>query len=121
MKDVPLESYTENRKTKPWFDSIGCWYLKLFPFRVGIPDRAVIGPGRLIFFIETKREGKTPRKIQAHIHKLLRGFGFHVYVCTSLGEAKAAFTKETGIETSGRADWEIHTEVLSRGFDKLDN
>lgn len=74
--------------------STDCKCIKLLPSLLGIPDRMVIGPSRLIFFIEFKRPGEGPKRIQLHIHNLLRSYGFNVYVCTSVEEAKKALTEE---------------------------
>ena len=43
---------------------------------VGFPDRTILGPNRLIAFVELKREGKDPSKIQRVWKKRLVGFGF---------------------------------------------
>jgi hypothetical protein len=98
-----LESTIEN-DTRSWVSSIGCIYLKLLPTIVGIPDRLFIGPGRLIFFVETKRPKQKPRKIQEYIHTKLRGFGFNVYVCTTVEETKEAYKKEREIQRNSQAN-----------------
>lgn len=54
----------------------------------GLPDRIILGPNAVIFFIEFKRPGEKPTRLQAYIHKLLRDLGFDVYVCDNVAEAK---------------------------------
>lgn len=54
----------------------------------GWPDRLILGPHAVIFFIEFKRPGEKPEPLQKHIHKLLRKLGFKVYVCTTVKSAK---------------------------------
>lgn len=46
----------------------------------GMPDRIVLLPGGHIAFVEVKAMGCKPRPLQLARHKLLRGFGFKVYV-----------------------------------------
>jgi len=93
--EPPVETKAEN-KFRLWVEKERkelCF--KINPLgRAGLPDRIIVGKDRLIFFIEFKRAGKTPRKLQTYIHKLLREFGFNVYVCYSLEEAQEAYWKE---------------------------
>lgn len=56
--------------------------------RRGWPDRIYLWRGKTIF-IEFKREGEQPRKLQEFIHGQLRGNGFEVYVVDALGEGRA--------------------------------
>jgi len=47
----------------------------------GMPDRLVIGPYRVFFFIEFKTpRNPTATPLQKARHKMLRGFGFDVYI-----------------------------------------
>lgn len=46
---------------------------------VGIPDRLIVGYGRM-FFVELKKPGKKPRKSQEEIIRRLRKHGATVYV-----------------------------------------
>lgn len=46
----------------------------------GLPDRLILLPGGILFFVELKSEGKKPRKKQLSIHKRLRALGFIVLV-----------------------------------------
>jgi hypothetical protein len=56
-------------------------YLKLqIPGNRGWPDRVVMFPHNHTLFIEWKREGEDPRKLQLHIHGVLRKMGFEVQV-----------------------------------------
>lgn len=50
------------------------------PGRAGVPDRLILLPTARIGFIEVKAPGEKPRKLQVHMHKMLRGLGFKVYV-----------------------------------------
>lgn len=46
----------------------------------GVPDHLYLGSGARLMFIEFKRPGEAPRKLQVYWHKLLRRLGFHVSV-----------------------------------------
>jgi hypothetical protein len=46
----------------------------------GLPDRMILGPNRLIFFVEFKRPGGKPRKLQERIINVLKEFGFNVFI-----------------------------------------
>lgn len=48
--------------------------------RRGFPDRLVLWEGGGILFIEFKRKGEEPRKLQEVIHEQLRAMGFIVEV-----------------------------------------
>lgn len=47
---------------------------------VGIPDRLVLLPGGVVFFVETKTIGGRLSKAQRLRHHFLRALGFKVYV-----------------------------------------
>ncbi len=49
----------------------------------GIPDRLVIAPDAVCAFIELKRPGSRPRKLQLQRKKELESLGFQVYVVDS--------------------------------------
>lgn len=46
----------------------------------GMPDRIVLLPGGHMGFVEVKAPGMKPRPLQLARHRLLRSFGFKVYV-----------------------------------------
>ena len=50
------------------------------PGMVGMPDRMVIFPEGILAFVELKAPGQKPRKIQMERHRMLREFGFKVFV-----------------------------------------
>lgn len=55
--------------------------LKLNPIGMdGIPDRLILLPKGIAFFVETKAPGKKPRALQINRMKQLEHFGFHCYV-----------------------------------------
>lgn len=64
---------------------LGGWSLKLLcTYVTGLPDRLVLLPGGIIFFVEVKSTGKKPTTIQLLIHERLRRLGFRVEVVDSL-------------------------------------
>lgn len=76
-----------------WIDRYVFWQaIKIY--KRGWPDRLVIGPGPVIFWIEFKRNVNTDlRKLQEHIKEYLEKLGFKVYVCRSAEAAKKITTK----------------------------
>ena len=53
----------------------------------GLPDILAIRDGRC-YWMEVKRPGESPTKIQHHIMRQLRSFGCQVAVVTSVAEAR---------------------------------
>ena len=72
-----------------------CALLKLWPIIVGIPDRILMGPNRLIAFVELKRPGKVPTAIQDYWHRRLRKWGFVVLVISDLEDFKLQLQSAT--------------------------
>lgn len=65
------------------------WALKFAPpGRRGWPDRILLGPNAIVFFIEFKRVGEELEPLQAHIRDVIQDLGFTVYVCESTEDAK---------------------------------
>jgi hypothetical protein len=55
--------------------------IKLVPqFEEGLPDRMVLLPGKIVFFVELKKPGGVRSPAQKIQHKLLARLGHHVYV-----------------------------------------
>lgn len=54
-------------------------YKFIAPSTRGVPDRILIGNGKTIF-LELKRPGEKPRKLQFAIHKRMREHGATVFV-----------------------------------------
>jgi hypothetical protein len=61
------------------------------PGMVGVPDRIVFLPGRIVF-VELKAPGKKPTAIQLHVHKLLQELGADVRVIDSKEQVDEIFT-----------------------------
>ena len=57
----------------------------------GLPDRIILLPGGKVFFVEFKRAGEAPRKIQEYTHNKFRSLGFKVYVVDSKDKTKEVF------------------------------
>lgn len=75
---------TEGQVKKPVCDYAESQGLIVIQMRVlgvvGFPDTIILGPNTRILFIEFKRPGKEPRKIQGWWHRRLERYGFHVRV-----------------------------------------
>ncbi len=54
----------------------------------GFPDRTVFFPGGAVRFVELKRPGEKPTKLQSDCHEWLRGLGFEVFVIDNQESAK---------------------------------
>lgn len=59
----------------------------------GLPDRLFLGKGAKILFIEFKKPGEEPRKLQVWWHKLLKRYGFNVSVVDSKEKGKEEINK----------------------------
>ena len=63
-------------KVKQWCDKNGVLYIKFTPFgSKGWPDTIIVFPGGFHLWVELKRAGKTPRKLQAHRMQQLAAMG----------------------------------------------
>lgn len=77
MKQIEndVETYLYNQAKK---HNILC-YKFTAPSTTGVPDRILIGNGKTVF-LELKRPGEKPRKLQIAIHKRMREHGATVFV-----------------------------------------
>ncbi len=67
----------------------GCTAYKFSsPNRRGVPDRMVVGPNGLLFFIEFKAPGRQPSALQEREMQRLRDYGFPVYLIDKKGAAE---------------------------------
>ena len=57
----------------------------------GKPDRLFLNEGARIIFVEFKKPGKGPRKLQAWWRKILRKMGFPHYIIDTVEQGKALF------------------------------
>ena len=72
VQELTRYSYASNRE-------IVILKLSVPGFR-GWPDRLILWPGRGVLFIEFKRPGETPRRLQEYVHKIITRLGFEVEV-----------------------------------------
>ncbi len=80
----PLEKYTEN-KFAARVKQMGCECIKLNVRNDSHwPDRLVIKPDNVAFFVEFKREGEIPRPAQEAKMRDLRKRGNRVYVIDNI-------------------------------------
>lgn len=91
-----LESNIEQYTTKIIKNKKGlCIKLNSTSLR-GLPDRIVLLPKGIIFFIEFKAPNKKANKLQLYTHRVLKSLGFDVYIIDSKEKAKEVL-KEYGI------------------------
>lgn len=79
-----------------WLHQQGCYAIKLpSNFITGLPDRLILGPNRVIYFLEFKRTKKSKfQPLQPYWSQTLSGLGFGVYNPTSLQEVKLTHAAE---------------------------
>lgn len=63
--------------------------LKIMPTIAGMPDRVVLLPGGLHFFVELKRSDTDATKLQRHRHEELAAIGHPVAVLHGAEEVRA--------------------------------
>lgn len=89
-----LERTTET-KVSEYAEAKGCLALKLNVMgRRGWPDRLYIYKGQVLF-IEFKRLGEQPRKLQEYIHANIRKHGFDVELVDNEQQGYAAINHFT--------------------------
>lgn len=62
-------------------------------FMTGLPDRLILLPNGICFFVELKTTNEKARKIQIYIHSLINKLGFKVYIVDTVEGAKAVIQK----------------------------
>lgn len=75
--------------------------IKLNPIgMVGLPDRMVLLPKGIMFFVETKAPGKKARPVQLSVHKQLQKLGFDIYVIDNKTQIKEVLKKYGEIQAT---------------------
>lgn len=59
------------------------------PGKAGVPDRIVVLPGGLVWFVELKAPRKKPRALQRAVMRKMRGLGCHVSTIDNTKTARA--------------------------------
>lgn len=67
---------------------------------VGLPDRMILLPRGIIFYVETKTTGKKARLSQLSTHKLLKNLGFDVYVIDTKEQIRVVLKYYAGIQAT---------------------
>ena len=91
-----LEAKVE-RDVKRWCQNHkdDIWWLKFtVPGMSGVPDRIALLRGGRVLFVELKRPGGKPRKLQEWVHKRMRALGFDVLVFDNADECIARLHDE---------------------------
>ena len=88
MRESSVERYLKKR-----VEDLGGKCIKFHPENWrGAPDRIVLLPGGITYFVELKAPGKKPRKQQEYRHKQLRELGQKVLVLDSKEAIATAIT-----------------------------
>ncbi|HZK56784.1 MAG TPA: VRR-NUC domain-containing protein [Clostridia bacterium] len=78
-----LEKKIEN-ELKKQIEQIGGRAFKfLSPGNNGVPDRMILYKGKC-YFVELKKPGEIPNKLQKAVHRKFKKLGFDVYIIDSL-------------------------------------
>lgn len=67
------------------------------PYEAGWPDRLVVLPLGLVFWVEFKSTGKRPAALQIHRHEALKALGHHVFIVSTRAEAESLVETITAI------------------------
>lgn len=106
------------KKLRLGIEALGglCWK---FPavFIAGVPDRLCILPGGLVFFVETKGDGKPMRALQFVIARKIERRGIKVYLANS--EAMVTVLLDSLKEIYKSRISEVHTDE-AKNFKPLD-
>ena len=81
---VPTERVFE-QKCREIAEKQQCILLKVEK-RKGWPDRILLAPNGQMAWMELKRPGEKPTKMQEHIHEVLRSMNFRVHVVENYSE-----------------------------------
>lgn len=91
MYEHELEDFAVAR-----FAEAGHFCLKFVsPGFPGVPDRIVIAPDGRVFFIEFKAPGQKPRRMQPHVHVMLRNMGHRVEVIDTFAQVRRLLSEIT--------------------------
>ena len=67
----------------------GGWCIKAERLKTGFPDRLILGPGRVVAFVETKAPEGRLSPAQRYIHGILARLGWPVSVPRSYADVEA--------------------------------
>lgn len=88
MNPNPLEKEIEKRVCA-FAKSLHCYERKFTsPSRRAVPDRLIITPNGIVFFIEFKRQGELPTMSQTVEIEKIRQHGVPVYVVDNVAEGR---------------------------------
>lgn len=94
--DAPLEADIENYLVRECKKRRILAYKFSTPGRRAAPDRILLMPGGRVAFVECKRPGGLPTKLQQHEHEKLRQQGFRVHVVDTRLEVDRVVQLEEG-------------------------
>lgn len=89
----PLEKELETKLRNKIKILGGRAYKFVSPGNAGVPDRLIVLPGARIYFVEMKRPGEVPRKLQERQMEFLQKLGFKTFVISTEQELEN-FVKE---------------------------
>jgi len=96
---------TVRRKVLDWAEceDISVLFLKFTsPGICGYPDRIILIDNGQVLFAEFKQKGVKPRKLQSHIHTMLREMGFLVLVIDDVEDGVIEITRAINFLRDGK-------------------
>ena len=100
-----MKESSSSRAFSKWCEAQGFIVIKLTTLgrygKSGWPDHLVLMDDRKVLFIEMKRPGEQPTKLQRHRHEDLKRKG-HIVVVTSSAEEARAVTLRAASVSGGR-------------------
>ncbi len=108
------ESELERRFRRLAMQAGGKAYKFISPGNDGVPDRIVILPGGRIGFVELKRPGEVPRKLQQFQLGELERLGCYTAVVDSMEQAEAVISEIQKQSPAAHARDSLFLEMVNR-------
>lgn len=99
MRESEIERYLKKKVEE---NGGKCWKW-VSPGRIGVPDRIVIMPGGVIYFVELKAPGKKERESQVRVQQILRKLGCIVFSSVDSREKVDSILRNHGY-------WDVNEE-----------
>lgn len=103
-----LEKQIEKNITN-YINKLGGLSLKLNSIR-GIPDRLILLPSGIIFFIEFKAPKQKPKPLQLIVHNRINKLGFNVLIIDDIEKGKQLINEQIKIKKLSNSSSKTHNQ-----------